>query len=53
MKFEYDTEKTRPVCRSCGSNYEDFYYVDKSGTCDDCDVNTGHLGWTNLEKVKV
>ena len=48
MTFLYDKDKTREVCRSCGSRYHDFYYADKSGMCDDCLMSTGHLGLTNL-----
>lgn len=46
--FNYIKDKTRQVCRSCGSNYSDFFFADESGMCDECLVNTGHLGFTNL-----
>ena len=50
MSFDYDKDTTREVCRNCGSRYYDFYYADKSGMCDDCLVDTGHLGLTNLPR---
>ena len=51
MAFPYDKEVTREVCRNCSDRYEDFYYADNSGMCDDCMVNTGHLGMTNLPQI--
>lgn len=47
-QFAYIKNKTRRVCRSCANRYSDFFFADESGTCDDCLVNTGHLGFTNL-----
>ncbi len=47
VKFDYDSEKTRQVCRSCGNKHKDFTFVDNSGICEECGINTGHLGFTN------
>lgn len=52
MPFLYDKETTREICRSCGENYEDFYFADTSGVCEDCGVNSGHIGFTNEPKGK-
>ncbi len=47
-KFIYIKGKTRRVCRNCGMRYSDFFFSDECGMCDDCLVDTGHLGMTNL-----
>jgi len=52
MGILYENGKTRAVCRSCGSKYEDFYFADISDDCNDCGVTSGHCGFTNIEKIE-
>ena len=50
--FPYNKETTRTVCRGCGNKYSDWYYSDVDGSCDDCNVTSGHCGFTNQGKKK-
>lgn len=51
-KFLYIKGTTREVCRMCGDQYEDYFFIDTDGQCSDCKVTSSHIGWTNDPKKK-
>lgn len=51
--FKYNKNTTREICRQCSRKYNDWYFSDISGYCEDCGCSTGHLGFTNQEKKEL